>query len=240
MSGTVERFGSKAAGAGRLWWALGPALVVPLFGALCYFLWFPDSGFAWPLYSATKAFTLLWPLLAWRLLLGRRLSRPGPPGQALRALPLGVVSGLLLVGLLWLALQTPLAEVATAGVPAMRARVESFGLQHHYWLFALGLSLLHSALEEYYWRWFVFGRALELMPAAAAHLLAALAFAAHHVVVAGVFFGWGWGLAGGAAVAAAGLLWSVLYRRQGSLFGAWVSHVLVDLGLMAVGYRLLF
>jgi hypothetical protein len=69
--------------------------------------------------------------------------------------------------------------------------------------------------------------------------LAAGAFAAHHVVVASTFFGLAAGLLLGGSVAVGGLLWSLMLARQGTLAGAWVSHVLVDLGLAWIGYRLL-
>lgn len=224
----------------RLWAALAPALVVPLLGALAYFVWLPGSAYAWPLYLVTKLYALLWPLIAWRWLLGRRWPQRPLACTHARALAAGLASGLLLVVLMALALQTPLAEVLAAGVGRMRARLEAFGLQSHYWTFALLLSLLHSALEEYYWRGFAFGRALELLSAPAAHGLAAAGFAAHHVVVAGIFFGWAWGVLAGAAVAGAGLLWSLQYRRWGTLVAPWLSHVLADLGVMTVGYWLLF
>jgi hypothetical protein len=32
----------------------------------------------------------------------------------------------------------------------------------------------------------------------------------------------------------------MLYSKQGSLLSAWISHAIVDLGILAVGYTLLF
>jgi membrane protease YdiL (CAAX protease family) len=223
---------------GRFWLALAPALVVPLLGALVYFLWLPGGLPAQLFYGGTKLFTLLWPLLALRLLLRQPWPRLGN-GRRRRALPLGLLSGLLMGAAFVLALQTPLAQVAAAGAPAIEAKLAALGIAGHYWSFALLLSFVHSGLEEYYWRWFVFGRLAQRLPVLAAHLLAALAFAAHHVVVVGVLFGWIWGLLGGLAVMAGGLIWSGLYQRQGTLAGAWLSHAVVDLVLMGIGYWLI-
>ena len=39
-------------------------------------------------------------------------------------------------------------------------------------------------------------------------------------------------------VALGGGLWAWLYARSGSLFSPWLSHTLVDLGIMAIGYDL--
>jgi membrane protease YdiL (CAAX protease family) len=36
-----------------------------------------------------------------------------------------------------------------------------------------------------------------------------------------------------------GAFWAWLYDRTGSLYAAWFSHVLIDAGIMVVGYRML-
>lgn len=230
----------RAADRGRRLAAVAPAALLPLLGALVYFVWLPGGALAQAVYGFTKLFTLIWPLVALAWVLRQPWPRPAPAREWLRALPLGIVSGVGVCALFWIALQTPLGEVVRAGAPAIRAKTEALGILEYYWAFALFLSLLHSGIEEYYWRWFLFGNLSRLVSSGWAHVLAAVAFAAHHVVIAGVFFGWGWGLLGGVGVAVGGLIWSGLYRRQGTVAGAWVSHAVVDLGLMAIGYRLIF
>ena len=99
-------------------------------------------------------------------------------------------------------------------------------------------SLAHSFLEESYWRWFVFGRLRDLSPVPVAILLSSLGFMAHHVILLAVYFGGTWWLAAllSAGVAAGGAVWALLYERSGSLLGPWISHLIVDAGLMAVGF----
>ena len=109
----------------------------------------------------------------------------------------------------------------------------------YYWWFATFISVFHSLLEEYYWRWFVFGQLHQLVKPVTAHLLAGLAFAAHHVVILSQFFGWGWGFGLGAFVGIGGIIWSIMLIRQKSLIGIWVSHAIVDWGMMAIGYMLI-
>ena len=41
-------------------------------------------------------------------------------------------------------------------------------------------------------------------------------------------------------VAFGGLVWAWWYERSGSLAGPWVAHIFADLGIMAVGYDLLY
>ncbi|HOK76740.1 MAG TPA: CPBP family glutamic-type intramembrane protease, partial [Verrucomicrobiota bacterium] len=85
----------------------------------------------------------------------------------------------------------------------------------------------------------VYGRLRVLVPGKAAHLVAGAAFALHHIVVTSVYFGLGWGMVFGISTMIGGIVWSLLYARQGTLAGAWLSHALVDTSLMWCGYRLL-
>jgi hypothetical protein len=127
----------------------------------------------------------------------------------------------------------------------IRTRVEALDLANPaaFVLLAAFLSVIHALLEEYYWRWFVFGelRRLTLVPAALG--LSGLAFMAHHVIVLTVLFP---GLfltlvvPLSAGVAAGGLFWAWLYHQSGSIYSCWLSHLLIDAGIMVVGYDLLF
>jgi membrane protease YdiL (CAAX protease family) len=111
-----------------------------------------------------------------------------------------------------------------------------------YLAIGLFLSVLHSFLEEYYWRWFVFGWLRRLVPVAWAIGLSSVGFMAHHVVILYVYFpGRFWLLAAplSLGVAVGGAVWAWLYNRSGSLLGPWLSHALVDAGILLVGYDLL-
>ncbi|MBI3465329.1 MAG: CPBP family intramembrane metalloprotease [Planctomycetes bacterium] len=101
-------------------------------------------------------------------------------------------------------------------------------------------SFLHSLLEEYYWRCFVFGRLSRISPVGLAIGLSSAAFMAHHVVVIGQYFkGFGattWFFS--FCVGIGGAVWAWLYQRTRTLYGPWLSHMLVDAGLMWIGYDL--
>lgn len=225
---------------GRLWLAVLPAMVVPFVASLFYFVVFKDSLIARVSYGATKIFTVVWPALAVWLILRERLPRLAVEREHARAVPFGAVSGATIVLLMFGLMLTPVGDVVASGALNIRDKAKTFGIVRYYWTFALGLSVFHSLLEEYYWRWFVYGRLRRLTRSGPAHLLAGLAFAAHHVVIATQYFPFGWGLVFGGLVAGGGVIWSMLYEQQATLVGAWVSHLIVDLGIMAVGHRLLF
>jgi membrane protease YdiL (CAAX protease family) len=124
----------------------------------------------------------------------------------------------------------------------VREKVKSFGVHSLFAFILLGLfySTLHSLLEEYYWRWFVFGRLDRWLAPAAAIGISGLAFAAHHVLVLQQYFGLEspltWLFA--AAVAIGGAAWAGLYRYSGSLYSTWLSHAIVDAAIFVIGYDL--
>ena len=107
-------------------------------------------------------------------------------------------------------------------------------------LFALFLAVPHSFLEEYYWRWFVFGQTRRITGVKAAIIISSLGFMSHHVIVIHQFLDNGWQvtLFFSLCVATGGVLWAWLYNKYKTLYGAWVSHLMVDLGIMYIGYDL--
>lgn len=124
----------------------------------------------------------------------------------------------------------------------VRERLDGYGLTSlpTYVLFGLFVSLAHSFLEEYYWRWFVFGGLRRLMPVWAAIAVSSLGFMSHHVVVLSTYFGWGSPAAilFSLAVALGGAVWAWIYHHSGSLYGPWLSHLFVDVAIFVVGYEM--
>ena len=138
---------------------------------------------------------------------------------------------------------TPVALVRN---PDQREELEGLGADTTggFLVIAGFYSVIHSFLEEYYWRWFVYGRARHYLGPTRANLFSSLAFMAHHVVVINTFipgdYFWTATIPLSLCVAIGGVAWSVLYERTGSIYGAWVSHALVDVAIMICGYDLVF
>lgn len=222
------------------WAAVITAMVLPGLGALLYFIVFADSEAAAPTYGLVKVFMLVWPLLVgWRW--GWPPPVAGPPKPLSLRLAEGAAMGALMGGVILALALGPWSPLLDAAAPRIREKIADFHLAAPaaYLTASLGLSLAHSAFEEYYWRWFVFGQLRMRCGNAVAHVLAGLAFALHHIVIAGVYCGPVRGLGLGLVVGAAGACWSLLYRRHGSLLGAWLAHVGCDLALMYLGWRVL-
>ncbi|MDA1049737.1 MAG: CPBP family glutamic-type intramembrane protease [Planctomycetota bacterium] len=125
---------------------------------------------------------------------------------------------------------------------AIRAKIQDLGLNTVAKYAAAGLfySLCHSLMEEYYWRWFVFRRLRDFVRPTTAIAISSLGFMAHHVIVLAVYFGWASPATYlfSAAVAIGGAVWAWIYQRSDSLYGPWLSHLLVDAAIFTIGYDL--
>ena len=103
-------------------------------------------------------------------------------------------------------------------------------------------SVIHSGMEEYYWRWFVYKRLAKSVPDCLAICFSSIGFMAHHVVIMVVFFGLTSPLAYlfSIGVAVGGAFWAWLYGRSGNFMAVWLSHAIVDTALFIIGYDLIF
>ena len=224
------------------WVLLLPALVVPTVGALFYFFIFPDGPVGKLAYTLTKVFILCYPLLfLWRAGLNGVLRR-APDIQWptwKRAGLTGLLSGLVIASVGFLLMWTPVGSLVWEAAPRVMVRAEGLGFRENFLLFAVFVSVFHSGLEEFYWRWFVYGQLRGKMRRWCAHLLAAGAFGGHHLIVTLQFFPAALALILTSCVVVGGVIWSLMYERQGTLVGCWLSHLIVDVMLMVIGYQLL-
>ena len=219
------------------------ALGFPTLMTWVYFVGLADSpaGLQQTAMTVGKVLQFAFPLV-WVLAIQRRRlawSRPN-----VRGLAWGAGSGLLVLAAAlfvyhgWLKPEGVLREAGEAIVK----KVVGFGIHNWPQYAALGVfySLVHSLLEEYYWRWFVFGQLRRLTSVGTAIAVSSLGFMAHHVVVLSHYFGLLSvpTLMFSLAVAAGGAFWAWLYHKSDSLYGPWLSHLLVDAAIFIVGYEM--
>lgn len=219
------------------------ALVYPTVLTWAYFIQAADAGegvqrtVMGTLKLIQFAFPLVWVLWVLR-------ERIASQKFTTRGVPLGVAFGLVVTLAGWTVFHFALESLPAfqAAIEPMRAKVTGFGIDSIAKYAALGIfySLCHSFLEEYYWRWFVFGQLRRLAPLGAAILVSSLAFASHHVLVLAAYFGWTSPLTWlfSAAIAIGGAFWAWLYHRTGSLVGPWLSHLVIDAGIFLIGFQL--
>lgn len=225
-------------------------LVIPTAITWVYFVWLAEAppgrqqaafGIGKGLQFLLLAFVLYgWMGGLWKRSLGRwkeiRLSH-----WLVGALSGMLIGGSIVASYLWMLL--PLGAMESVREVAM-AKLTAYGGDSVLGMAAIGLfySLVHSGLEELYWRVFVYRGLAGNMADHWALGLSSLGFMAHHVLVLGKFFGYAsaWTYICSAGVAIGGLIWGVMFRKTKSLWPAWLSHGLVDASLFLIGYHLVF
>jgi membrane protease YdiL (CAAX protease family) len=225
------------------WAALIFALIYPTLLTLVYFVWMAGvTETAQQLaYLVGKAIQFVFPLV-WVGVICREPLRW--PKFNSRGVVAGIAFGLAIsggiCGLYFGWFKTAGTFAAAGGT--MLAHLAGIGITSApvYAGVALFYSLLHSLLEEYYWRWFVFGRLRRQMALGTSIVVSSLGFMGHHVVVLGLYFGWTnpWTYLFSFATVVGGAYWAWLYYRSGSIYGPWFSHLLIDAAIFGVGYDL--
>lgn len=101
--------------------------------------------------------------------------------------------------------------------------------------------VIHSGLEEYYWRWFVFGEMKKMQSASKSAVLSAMGFTLHHIILLGTYFGFAsflcWFCSLGVCIG--GAYWAWLYQRSKRIYAPWLSHAFIDLAIFIVGYQII-
>jgi membrane protease YdiL (CAAX protease family) len=216
-------------------------LILPTIVTLIYFVGLSSSTAETQQlgYGLCKTFQFLFPLIWVCVILRERVRLPENPRRGLGAgigIGLAVSLAMVLLYFLWLK-PRGLMESATVEVGN---KVYGFGVNGLAKYVAMGAaySLVHAFLEEYYWRWFVFGRMRLWTSLTTAVVVSSLGFMAHHVLVLGVYFGWTNPLTYffSSSVAVGGAVWAILYHRSGNILAPWLSHLLVDASIFLIGF----
>jgi membrane protease YdiL (CAAX protease family) len=234
---------SVAPRVGLRWIGVVFGLVFPMAITWGYFIFAArySTGVQQTTYLVVKTIQFAFPLVWTLIVLGESLKFRRPTADGLM---LGVVFSLAVVGAGWLLFDLVMRDKSAfaAAAPRIHEKIAQFGIDSLWKYAALGFfySLIHSLLEEYYWRWFVFRQLRQLVPLWPAIVVSALAFMGHHVILLHVFFKEAPILAWlfSAAVAIGGVFWAWLYERTGSIYSTWLSHLLIDAGIFWVGYHL--
>ncbi len=227
----------------RDWAAVLFALLLPTLVTLAYFVWAESfsASVQQSTYTIAKCIQFGFPVF-WVFAVQRqrfRLALPAARGAILGIL-FGCVVAFTMIALYenWL----KSAEFFVAAEAQMQEKIAGLAIDEAWKFAALGVfySIFHSLLEEYYWRWFVFGQLRRLIPWQLAVVVSSLGFMAHHVIVLSKYFGaaslvtWLFSL----AIAIGGAFWAWLYHRSGSLLGPWLGHLLVDAAIFWIGYQI--
>ncbi|MCA9257795.1 MAG: CPBP family intramembrane metalloprotease [Planctomycetales bacterium] len=219
------------------------ALILPSLATWIYFFQAANAaaGVQLLVYNVVKALQFLLPAV-W--FFGVQRDRPVWYSTSGRSLLIGAAFGLAVAGAMAAVYVGVLRDAPWMGdaIAQMKQKVQGFGIDAPWKYAALGVfySLCHSLLEEYYWRWFVFGQLTRIASLRTAVLVSSLGFMAHHILVLGKFFGFASGATWlfSLSVAVGGVAWAMLYHASRALWAPWLSHLIVDAAIFTLGYFL--
>ena len=187
-----------------------------------------------------KATTAAFPLL-FMLLWERRRPRLSWPrrNDLLYGLGFGlpVAAGIFALYFGWLR-NSPLLASAPATAVGVLQKFRADQLPG-FLLVAAFICVANLLLEEYYFRWFIFGRLRAFLPLPTAVAASAVVFMAHHIILLSVYLPdhfWTLTIPLSLFIAVGGAIWSWLYARTGSLYAPWLSHAIIDAAIAVVGW----
>lgn len=213
-----------------------PALFFQVVGSYLYYRAFTGAT-AQGFYIGTKIILVAWPLL-WFFVMREAFLRKRE-WKIGRGLLFGFLYGALIGGAI-LGIYFTFQEYFAQFAGGVAAKISDLGIGgSKYLLFAIFLSVVHSFLEEYYWRWFVFGGLMLRLKPLWAGIVASAAFAGHHYIVLWAFLPLWQVLLFGSLVGVGGGIWCYIYYKTGRLSANWISHLLVDMAIMYVGWLML-
>lgn len=231
--------------------AIAFAVVFPTFVTWVYFDLLQDSPFKMVAYPLGKGLQFAFPLVWVGWVLKQRFKHGGiaqldtQPVLSMRSsLIFGAVMGIAVAAAMWSIFRFFPVEIVEALAAEVSGRVSGFSVDSVEKFIGLSLfySVVHSLMEEYYFRWFVFGQLRSVVAMVPAAIISGLAFMAHHVLVLNHFFPghFRWAAFLSLSIAIGGVIWAIQYEKSKSLLGAWLSHAIVDAGIFALGYRLMY
>jgi uncharacterized protein len=229
--------------------ALAFASLFPAVMAFVYFVVLNDPGGETNLaflaaFGVGKAVQFLFPIVYvyWFERKQIRFTMPTRDGLVLGA-TFGVIVGAAMFALYFGAIQhIPAVSEQTPTKILSKLTQMGHGTPIGYLQLAAYICIVHSFLEEYYWRWFVFGWMRRYVSLTAAIVLSSIGFMLHHVVILGVYFPehfWTLAMPFSLCVAIGGGVWAWIYQRTGSIYAAWLSHALIDAAILGLGYWML-
>lgn len=213
---------------------------IPILGTSLAMVWQPDALWPKAVFFVAKLWLFAAPVV-WLLRIEK--AKPRFPRWSQRGMLAAHATGIAIFASILIAYLT--IGQAWIDVEPTLDRIREMKLDN-VWLYLAGAlywCTINSLLEEYFWRWFVYRRLCEVLPAGRslwAAVLSGVLFTAHHVVALKVFFDWPMALLASAGVFIGGVTWSVLYRRYGNIYCGYVSHVYADIVIFGIGAWLVF
>lgn len=102
------------------------------------------------------------------------------------------------------------------------------------------MFIINSLIEEFYWRYFVFNGLKTKFSYIPAAIIGSIGFTLHHIIILSQYFSISFNIILGSIIGIAGFIWCMTLQKSNSIIGPWISHIIADLIIIIIGYRLIF
>ena len=202
--------------------------------------WWQGETLGQGIYIAGKIWIIALPIVWWLIW---REPTPGPVRRDASGVGMGMLIGMLMAGVIvggYFLIGTRLVDAEQ-----VRAISEANGLTdiRMFLAFALYLSFVNAFIEEVVWRWFVVShadRALGSGRTTLAIVIGGLAFTLHHTLALRLQMPWSATLLASAGILLAAMVWSWMFLKYRTVWGAYISHIMADLAVFVAAWHLIF
>jgi hypothetical protein len=217
--------------------ALALLVPVPSIAVLFGMVWFPGTPLGLTVFAISKIWVLIFPAFWWIFIEKQKtscspLARGGLGAGILTGLLMSVIIGALYFFIGARVIDHDMVAQIVNGIGMVNR--ESYFMGAAYWI------LVNSILEEYVWRWFVVYQCERLMPGWLAVPVSAIGFTFHHIWAIATFLPPPLILISTLGVFTGGAVWSWCYHHYRSIWPGYLSHAIVDLAILTIGYHLAF
>jgi membrane protease YdiL (CAAX protease family) len=213
---------------------IAPAPTIGVLGAMVVF---SQTPLGQGVYFGAKIWLLGLPLV-WHLFVDRQ--RPSLSPARKGGFGMGALLGLAISAMIFAAYFVVGRGLIDPAELRSEAAENGIGTPARYLAFSAYLIFVNSVLEEYVYRWFVFRKCEVLMSAVPAVLVAAGIFTVHHVIALAAQVPLSITILGSAGVFIGGAIWSWMYLRYRSVWPGYLSHAIVDVAILVIGWHIIF
>ena len=224
------------------WLALALLVPVPSIAIILSFWWLPGSKIAENFWLISKLWILILPVV-WHIFIAKqRMPKLNFSNKVDNkwGISIGILSMLVIA-----ATYFSVGSDFITSTENLKGVLGDYGLLdiRKFILFALSICFLNALVEEYVWRWFCLHQCKRIFGFGYfGHILAILFssafFTIHHFFAIKKFFEFEATVLCCVGVFLAGVSWSLLYKKSGSLIPGYIAHLLADVAVFVLAWVL--
>ncbi|PCJ61831.1 MAG: hypothetical protein COA79_05925 [Planctomycetota bacterium] len=150
----------------------------------------------------------------------------------------GIISGLFISVLILLSFFFYFKENLDGS--QLKFMLDKFDLIKYFIVMAIFISFWNSFIEEYYWRMFVLDFSDDILKSIKLRIIwNGLFFSVHHFFILMAYLPTNYAIIFSVGTGFGGMIWAYMRVKNLSIWQCYVSHLLVDLSVMYIGYMMI-